>query len=94
MRAARKFRRQLRKRWESLCYRIVGRRVRTKACELAATVLSTRKETEALAPLAFSLTVFFESYIWSGSSATAKDFGPKGPVKLREVRRAGGGDIA
>ena len=46
-----------------------------------------------MAPLAFSLAVFFETYIWSGSSAAAKDFGPRGPVKLREVRRAGGGEI-
>lgn len=61
-------------------------RVRDKACKYAAIVLSTRKETEALAPLAFSLAVFFESYIEGGSEATAKDFGPKKPAKIRVAK--------
>jgi len=90
----RRFRRRFAKARANLRYRFIGRRVRTKACELAAMVLSTRKETESLSPLAFSLAVFFELYIMSGASAVAKDFGPKGPVKLREVRRASGGEIA
>lgn len=68
--------------WDSLKYRWVGRRIRTKACEFAAVVLSTRKEDEALTPLAFSLAVFFETYMWSGSDACVDDFGPKGPVQL------------
>ncbi len=57
--------------------------VRAKACKYAAIVLSTRKDAESLAPLAFSLAVFFESYIAGGSEATAKDFGPKRPQKLK-----------
>ncbi len=60
-----------------------ARRIRQKACKYAAIVLSTRKDEDTLAPLAFSLAVFFESYIAGGSEATAKDFGPKQPVKLR-----------
>ena len=61
-------------------------RVRAKACKYAAIVLSTRKDGEALAPLAFSLAVFFESYIVGGSQGTAKNFGPKKAVKLKPVK--------
>jgi hypothetical protein len=70
---------------ERLRYWWYGRSVRTKACELAAVVLSTRKDEDSLAPLAFSLAVFFETYIWSGSEATKDDFGPKEPVELSVV---------
>lgn len=63
-----------------------AQRVRAKACKYAAIVLSTRKETEALAPLAFSLAVFFETYIADGAKATRRDFGPKKPAKLKLVR--------
>jgi hypothetical protein len=37
-------------------------------------------------PLLWSLAVFFENYIDHGSTATAKDFGPKKAVKLRAVK--------
>jgi hypothetical protein len=63
-----------------------ARRIRQKACKYAAIVLSTRKDEDSLAPLAFSLAVFFESYIAGGSEATEKDFGPKKPVKLKVIR--------
>jgi hypothetical protein len=63
-----------------------ARRIRQRACKYAAIVLSTRKNEDSLAPLAFSLAVFFESYIAGGSKATAKDFGPKKPVKLKVSR--------
>lgn len=61
-------------------------RVRDKACRYAAMVLSTRKEAEALTPLAFSLAVFFEMYIADGAAATRKDFGPKKPAKLKVAK--------
>jgi hypothetical protein len=63
-----------------------ARRIRQRACKYAAIVLSTRKDEDSLAPLAFSLAVFFESYIAGGSAATEKDFGPKKPVKLKVIR--------
>lgn len=62
-----------------------GVRARIKACECAAVVLSTRRDEEALVPLAFSLAVFFEAYIAGGANATAKDFGPKEPIELKKV---------
>lgn len=60
-----------------------GLRVRRDACRFAAIVLSTRKDSEPLAPLAFSLAVFFEKYMLDGAAGTVKDFGPKKPVKLK-----------
>ena len=63
-----------------------GEKVRERACKYAAIVLSTRRDHEALAPLAFSLAVFFEAYILGGAEATAKDFGPKKPAKLKAVK--------
>lgn len=65
------------------------RSTRIKACELAALVLSTRKDAESLVPLGWSLVVFFETYINEGASGTRKDFGPKKPVKLKLVKRVG-----
>lgn len=61
------------------------RKNREKACEFAATVLSGRSETEALTPLAWSLCVFFETYLDGGADATRKAFGPKPPAKLKRV---------
>jgi hypothetical protein len=64
----------------------VSKASRIKACELAATVLAGRPD-ERLVPTAWSLAVFFESYIEHGSRWTMKDFGPKKPVKLRVAAR-------
>ncbi len=58
--------------------------VRTNACRFAAAVMASRPSIE-LTPTIFSLAVFFEAYIAKGSAATAKDFGPKKPAKLRMV---------
>lgn len=64
-----------------------GISVRMKACELAAQVLSGRREADPeLVPLAWSLAVFFESYIVSGARATMREFGPKLPQRLRAVK--------
>lgn len=63
-----------------------GRAVRTKACEMAALVMSTKKDSEELAPLCHSLAVFFEMYMWSGANSTAEAFGPKEPVELTVVK--------
>lgn len=71
--------------FENFRYRLFGRSVRTKACELAALVLSTRKDAESLTPLGWSLAVFFESYIWSGAEHTREEFGPTEPVELKTV---------
>lgn len=62
-----------------------ARRVREQACRCAALALSGRQEGESLVPLAWSLTVFFETYIWKGAEGTRKDFGPKKPPKLRVI---------
>ncbi len=58
---------------------------RKLACELAAIVLSGHPDREFV-PHAWSLAVFFQRYIELGPKATAKDFGPKKPVKLKAVK--------
>lgn len=58
--------------------------VRTEACRMAAQVMAGRPD-DTLAPRVWSLAVFFEKYIAEGAAATAKDFGPKKPVKLKAV---------
>jgi hypothetical protein len=70
---------------ERLYYRFRGHAARVKAVECAAQVLSTRKDSEALTPLAFNLCVFFESYILYGANYCAEDFGPKEPVELKPI---------
>jgi hypothetical protein len=64
-----------------------ARRIRIKACELAALVLSTRKDGESLMSVGWSLAVFFETYIWAGAEGTRKNFGVKPPVKLKVAGR-------
>lgn len=56
---------------------------------MAANVMSNHgiPSAEALAPLAWSLSVFFESYMWHGSDWTMEDFGPKTPVQLHVVEK-------
>lgn len=58
---------------------------RIKACELAAIVMAGRPNDNC-APLLWSLAVFFEEYIGVGASGTAREFGPKKPIKLRAIR--------
>ena len=65
-------------------------RIRTEACRCTAQALAGRSETEALAPIAWALAVFFEKYIAEGAEATWKDFGPKAPTRLRLARKFGG----
>ena len=69
-------------------YRLFGWWYRWQACKMAAAVMSNHgiPSDEALAPLAWSLTVYFESYMVHGSDWTSEEFGPKAPVQLREVR--------
>lgn len=62
-----------------------GYLVRREACRLAAQVMAGRPEDKP-APLLWSLTVFFESYMCKGSEGTAKDFGPRDPVELKAIR--------
>lgn len=47
-------------------------------------VLASRSDLE-LHPKAWSLAVFFESYIAHGADWTKKPFGPKKPKKLKVV---------
>lgn len=63
-----------------------GMKIRRKACKYTAIVLSTRKDDDDMVPLAFSLAVFFEAYMFGGANATAKDFGPKKPAKLKVAK--------
>jgi len=63
-----------------------GRKIREKACEFAAIVLSG---TEApYSPHLWALAVFFEKYIREGPEATQDEFGPSDGevVKLEVVK--------
>lgn len=63
--------------------------VRWQSCKMAAQVMQGRANgDEAITPLVWSLTVFFENYIHGGSAATREDFGPKEPVNLATVERS------
>jgi hypothetical protein len=62
-----------------------NRRNRELACQYAATVMAGRPNDGA-APLLWSLTVFFESYLAHGSAWTQKPFGPTKAVKLKVVK--------
>lgn len=68
-----------------LHYWLFGRRIREKACMCAAIALSGRQSDEAVTPMAWSLTVFFESYMDGGAEWTREPFGPKDPVKISAV---------
>ena len=58
--------------------------VRTDACRFAAQVMAGRDEPFSKL---WSVAVFFESYIAHGSKWTARDFGPRPPVKLEPTGR-------
>jgi hypothetical protein len=58
--------------------------VRWQACKMAALAIQNQDKTDCI-PLLWSMTVFFESYMWVGSEGTHADFGPKEPVELKEV---------
>jgi hypothetical protein len=59
----------------------MSKKIRIKACELAAMVLAGCPEDKPM-PLLWSLAVFFESYIRGGAEATEKEFGPKDATVL------------
>ncbi len=59
-----------------------SRRVRIEACRMTAQVLAGRP-TEYICPTAWSLALFFESYILNGSEGTVSEFGPKDAVELK-----------
>lgn len=50
---------------------------------MAAQVMEACGDDEGLCPRIWSLTVFFEMYMTSGSVGTVQDFGPKEPVDIR-----------
>ena len=58
--------------------------VRWQACKMAACAIQNQDKTDCI-PLLWSMTVFFESYIWEGSAGTRASFGPKEPIDLKEV---------
>ena len=68
-------------------YRLFGWWWRWQACRMAALVFSNRQHgsDEAVSPMIWSVTVFFESYLREGAEGTREDFGPRAPVELREV---------
>lgn len=69
-------------------YRLFGWWIRWQACKMAAQVMQGRGNgDEAISPLVWSLTVFFEMYICGGSEETCEDFGPKEAVELTVVKK-------
>lgn len=64
--------------------------IRIEACRLAAEAFNSPAMTGTNAANdLWCLAVFFETYIRDGAKGTRKDFGPKGPAKLRvaEIRK-------
>jgi hypothetical protein len=70
-----------------LSYRLFGWWYRWQACKLAAHVMSNRHHPDdrALAPICWSLAVFFELYLIDGADGTSEEFGPKEPVQLKQA---------
>lgn len=68
-------------------YALFGWWYRWQACKMASTVLSNRNhgDDRALAPICWSLSVFFELYMLHGADYTENEFGPKEPVEIKEV---------
>lgn len=71
-----------------LTYRLFGFWIRREACRMAAIAMQNHRAEDELCPRAWSLAVFFESYMAHGSEWTRDDFGPKEPVELKRVERA------
>ncbi len=69
---------------DSWLRRAFGFWVRREACRMAALAIQNQDKTDCI-PLLWSMTVFFESYMWDGSVGTRDSFGPKEPVELRSV---------
>ena len=71
-------------------YRLFGWWYRWQACKMAALVMSNRNHPDdrSLAPIAWSMAVFFELYMTTGADGTSEEFGPKDPTELREVARS------
>jgi hypothetical protein len=65
---------------------VIGLWYRLQACRLAAEAIKGRQDGEVLAPLVWSLAVFFEAYLREGVEGTREDFGPKDAVELNVVR--------
>ncbi len=68
-----------------MIYRMFGWWYRWQACKMAAIVFSNRQHgsDEAVSPMIWSVTVFFESYMIDGADGTLEDFGPKEPTELK-----------
>jgi hypothetical protein len=71
--------------WERIKYFFLGTFIRIKACECASRALGGKLTNEGMSPLVWSVTVFFETYILTGSHGTRKEFGPSDPVKLEAI---------
>lgn len=75
-----------------MSYRIFGWWYRWQACKMAAQVMQGQgmgTEIDGPTPRIWSLTVFFERYLYGGSSATQDEFGPKEPIQLKDVKVTG-----
>ena len=71
----------------SLTYRLFGWWYRWQACRMTAVALKGPwTDKHDTAHIAWSLTVFLESYMVCGSKRTQEDFGPKEPVELGLVK--------
>jgi hypothetical protein len=67
---------------------MIGLWRRWQACKMAAQVMQGRPNgDEAITPLVWSLTVFFEKYMAEGATGTQGDFGPKEAVALKVVSK-------
>lgn len=67
--------------------RVLGFWIRREACRLSALAMQGEFSDGDISQRLWSLTVFFELYMRRGSEGTLADFGPKGPVELKEVER-------
>lgn len=70
-------------------YKLCGWWWRWQACKMAASVLSNRnhEDDRSLAPICWSLAVFFERYMMFGAAETSEEFGPKEPVSLQTASK-------
>lgn len=70
-----------------MSYQLFGWWYRWQACKMAAYVLSNRNHTDdrSLAPICWSLSVFFELYMTTGANGTMEEFGPNDAIELKSV---------
>lgn len=65
--------------------RICGFWIRREACRMTAIAMQNHTAADEICPRAWSLAVFFETYMLEGAEGTQQDFGPKEPVQIVAV---------